>query len=145
MRSIEERKEGNGCHLSEGAPAASSPSRPSPTVPSAAPLRTPAARGRRATHATATGATAPARPREQSQPPRVPAEETLTPCSTPLRTPPSRTAGCAQPARSTADGRIARIVFIFRGMPLVVDFFHSSLDFCRLLCSMLLSFLGFLK
>ncbi|CAN8204540.1 unnamed protein product [Coccothraustes coccothraustes] len=62
MRSIEERKEGNGCYLSEGAPAASSPARPSPTVPSAAPLHAPAARGRRATHATATGATAPARP-----------------------------------------------------------------------------------
>ncbi|XP_041268357.1 classical arabinogalactan protein 9-like isoform X2 [Onychostruthus taczanowskii] len=62
-------------------------------------------------------------PRQQSQPPRVPAEETLTPCSAPLRTPPRRTAGCAQPARSTADGQIARIVFIFRRMPLVVDFF----------------------
>ncbi|XP_041268355.1 translation initiation factor IF-2-like isoform X1 [Onychostruthus taczanowskii] len=59
----------------------------------------------------------------RSQPPRVPAEETLTPCSAPLRTPPRRTAGCAQPARSTADGQIARIVFIFRRMPLVVDFF----------------------
>ncbi|XP_039423891.1 formin-like protein 14 [Corvus cornix cornix] len=61
-------------------------------------------------------------PREQSQPPRVPAEETLTPCSAPLRIPPCRTAGCAQPARPTADGQIARIVFISRGMTLV-DFF----------------------
>ncbi|RLW12291.1 hypothetical protein DV515_00000864 [Chloebia gouldiae] len=62
-------------------------------------------------------------PREQSQSPRVPAEETLTPCSALLRISPRLTEGCAQPARSTADGQITRIVFIFRGMPLVVDFF----------------------
>ncbi|XP_058692241.1 uncharacterized protein LOC131577966 [Poecile atricapillus] len=65
-------------------------------------------------------------PREQSQPPRVPAEETLTPCSAPLRTPPRRAAGCAQPARSTADGQIARIVFTFRGMSLAIDFFFFT-------------------
>ncbi|XP_039586239.1 atherin-like [Passer montanus] len=138
MRSIEERKEGNGCYLSEGAPA-----RPSPTAPSAAPLRAPAAAG---PHTPPPPVRRPRRgPRQQSQPSRVAAEETLTPCSAALRTPPRRTAGCAQPARSTADGQIARIVFIFRGMPLAVDFFYSSLDFCRLLCGMLFSFLDFLK
>lgn len=37
--------------------------------------------------------------------------------------PPGLPAGNAQPARSKADGQIARIGFIFRGMPLGVDYF----------------------